>query len=499
MDMRPTLSMAQKQMLVMTPKLQQAIKILQMPRLELSQYMTQQLVENILLEETYEEIEEQSEEEIESKDDEGTDDTDSDVDLETGLPETDSPEENDLPELDITDDNFGDVDWKEYFQDSRIENSEWEESVEDDRRNNSPALEESLQDHLLWQLKMSDISEKDYEIGETIIGEINDDGYLAVDINEIAEDSGCEVADLERILHIIQGFDPTGVGARDIKECLLIQLKQLNLENSIPYRIIEEDYMKDLGANKYPQIAKSLGIDIELINKAISIILSLESKPGRQYSPVRNEYIIPDVIIKKINENDDKYTVLMNDFGPGLKISPYYRNILTSGESLQDDTKRFIQSQLESASWFLESLERRRKTIHKVTEAIFDVQKDFLDKGSKYLKPLILRDVADVVGIHEGTVSRVVNNRYVQTPQGIFELKYFFSSGISTDDGQMASSTSVREIIKNVIDAEDHKNPLSDNDIEIVLKKSGLNIARRTIAKYRKELNIKSSNKRRQW
>lgn len=494
--MKPTLSMAQKQMLVMTPKLQQAIKILQMPRLELAQYMTQQLVENIFLEEIYEEIEEQSEEEIESKEDEGTDDTDSNVDLETGFPETDSPEENDLPEVDITDDNFGDIDWKEYFQDSSIENSEWEEPVEDDRQNNSPALEKSLQDHLLGQLRMSDISEKDYKIGEAIIGEINDDGYLSEDIKELAEESGYEVADVERILRIIQGFEPTGVGARDIKECLLIQLKQLNLEGSTPYRIIEEDYMKDLGANKYPQIAKSLGVDIELVNKAINIISSLEPKPGRQFGSVRNENIIPDVFIEKI---DGKYTVKMNDFGPGLKISPYYRNILTSGEPLQDDAKRFIQSQLESASWFLESLERRRKTIHKVTEAIFDVQKDFLEKGSKYLKPLIGRDVADVVGIHEGTVSRVVNNRYVQTPRGIFELKYFFSSGISTDDGQMASSTSVREIIKNVIDEEDHKNPLSDNDIEIALKKKGLNIARRTVQKYRNELNIEPSNKRKQW
>lgn len=496
MDMKPTLTMAQKQMLVMTPKLQQAIKILQMPRLELSQYMTQQLVENPVLEETYEEVEEQSEEEIENKEDEITDDTDSDVDLETGLPETDSPAENDLPELDITDDNFGDVDWKEYFQDSSIENSEWEEPVEDDRRDSPTALEETLQDHLLWQLRMSDISEKDYEIGEAIIGETNDDGYLTEDIKELAKELGYEVADVERILRIIQGFDPTGVGARDTKECLLIQLRHLGLEGTIPYRIIEEDYIKDLGANKYPQIAKSLGVDIELVNEAINIILSLEPKPGRQFSSVKNECIIPDVIIEKI---DDKYTVLMNDFGPGLKISPYYRSILTSGEPLQDDTKRFIQSQLESASWLLESLERRRKTIRKVTEAIFDVQKDFLEKGSKYLKPLILRDVADVVGVHEGTVSRVVNNRYVQTPQGIFELKYFFSSGISTDDGQMASSTSVREIIKNIIDAEDPKNPLSDKDIEIILKKRGLNIARRTIQKYRKELNIKASNKRKHW
>ncbi|HGE69839.1 TPA: RNA polymerase sigma-54 factor [Candidatus Poribacteria bacterium] len=496
MDMKPTLTMSQKQMLVMTPKLQQAIKILQMPRLELSQYITQQLTENPVLEEV-DDVVEDPEEETENLEDEIIDEIpESDVDLDTGLPETDSVTENDLPETDIVNDDFGDIDWKEYFEDSDIENSEWEEPMEDDRRDNSPALEESLQDHLLWQLRMSDITDKEYEIGEAIIGEINDDGYLTEDIDELAKDLGYETADVEKVLHIIQGFDPTGVGARDLRECLLIQLKQLNLEGTIPYRIIDEGYLKELEANKYPQIAKSLGVSIDLVKDAIKIISSLEPKPGRQYSPVRNEYIIPDVIVEKI---DGKYTVMMNDFGPRLTISPYYKNILTSGEPLQEDTKKYIQSQLESASWFLESLERRRKTILKVTEAIFEVQKDFLEKGPKYLKPLVLRDVADAVGVHEGTVSRVVNNRYVQTPQGIFELKHFFSSGISTKDGQMTSSTSVKEMIKNLIDTEDPKNPLSDNEIEIILKKKGLNIARRTIAKYRKELNIPPSSKRKQW
>ncbi|MGB9595154.1 MAG: RNA polymerase factor sigma-54 [Candidatus Poribacteria bacterium] len=496
MDMKPTLTMSQKQMLVMTPKLQQAIKILQMPRLELSQYITQQLTENPVLEEI-EDIEEESEEETENSEEEIIDEIpELDVDLETGLPDADSTLESDLPEIDITNDDFGDIDWKEYFEDRDIENSEWEEPIEDDRRDNSPASEESLQDHLLWQLRMSDITEKEYEIGEAIIGEINDDGYLTEDVNELAKELGYEIVDVEKVLQIIQGFDPIGVGARDLRECLLIQLKQLNLEGTIPYRIIDEGYLRELEANKYPQIAKSLGVSIDLVKDAVKIISSLEPKPGRQYSPVKNEYIIPDVIVEKV---DGKYTVMMNDFGPRLTISPYYKNILTSGEPLQEDTKKYIQSQLESASWFLESLERRRKTILKVTEAIFEVQKDFLEKGPKYLKPLVLRDVADAVGVHEGTVSRVVNNRYVQTPQGIFELKHFFSSGISTKDGQMTSSTSVKEMIKSLIDSEDPKNPLSDNEIEIILKKKGLNIARRTIAKYRKELKIPSSSKRKQW
>ncbi|MDQ1316938.1 MAG: polymerase sigma-54 factor, partial [Candidatus Poribacteria bacterium] len=281
-----------------------------------------------------------------------------------------------------------------------------------------------------------------------------------------------------------------------LEECLLIQLNQLNLEGTIPYRLVSEGYLKDLGANRYPQIAKSLGVSLNSVREAIAVIVSLEPIPGRPFNTVRNEHIIPDVIIEKI---DDEYKVLMNDYGPGLRISPYYKNILNSEDGSQEETRRFMQSKLESALWFLESLERRRKTIHKVAEAIFDVQKDFLEKGPEYLKPLTLKDVADVVGVHEATVSRVVRSRYAQTPQGIFELKRFFSSGISTGDGKMASSTSVKEIIKNVINSENQKKPLSDDEIVKILNKKGFKIARRTINKYREELNIPPSSKRKQW
>jgi len=498
MDMKPTLSMAQKQVLVMTPRLQQAIKILQMPRLELSQYITQQMNENFILEETYDDIEETSEEaEVESKDDEleelGV--PESDVDLETGLAETDSVTKDVVPELDIADEDFGDINWKEYFEDNGTGSIEWEEPQEDDRRDNS-ALEESLQDHLLWQLRLSVTSDNDYEIGEAIIGDINDDGYLVTDVEETAKSSGYELSDIERVLQIIQDFEPTGVGARNLEECLQIQLKQLNLERTIAYRLVSEGCLKDLEANRYPQIAKSLGVSLNSVREAIAVIVSLEPIPGRPYNTVRNEYIIPDVILEKL---DGEYKVLMNDSGPGLRISPYYKSILNTEDGSQEETRRFMQSKLESALWFLESLERRRKTIHKVAEAIFDVQEDFLEKGAEYLKPLTLKDVADVVGVHEATVSRVVRSRYAQTPQGIFELKHFFSSGISTGNGEMASSTSVKEIIKNVINLENQKKPLSDDEIVNILNKKGFKIARRTIAKYREELNIPPSNKRKQW
>lgn len=493
MDMKPILTMTQKQTLVMTPKLQQAIKILQMPRLELSQYITQQLTENPILEENYDELEENTETEIELDAEESLIDTpETDVNVDTGLSETDLPANEDLPELDITDNNFGDMDWKDYFEVNGTGNSEWEEA-DDDRRDNGAVVEESLQDHLLWQLRMSTNSEKDYEIGEALIGEINDDGYLTTSVNDIAESFGYDISDVERLLQLIQTFDPSGAGARNLKECLLIQLCQMELDDSLEYEIVEGDYLEDLEANRYPQVAKSLKVDVGLIHEAIKTISTLEPQPGRQYSKIRNEYIIPDVTIEKI---DGKYSVVMNDYGPRLGISSYYKDILNYGD---DDTRKFIQSKMESALWFLENLERRRKTIQKVTEAIFSVQTDFLERGPKYLKPLTLREVADVVGVHEATVSRVVRNRYVQTPRGIFELKHFFSSGISTKNGEMASSTSVKEIIKNEIENEDPKKPLSDKDIVKILGQKGFKIARRTVTKYREELNILSSNKRKQW
>ena len=491
MKLQPTIK--QSQQIVMTPKLQQAIKILQMPRMELSQYLTQQLTENPVLEETYDEVEESSEAETDDDLDE------SEIDLETGLSETDSATVEDLPELDIADDNFGDMDWKDYFETNGTGSSEWEEPEEDDRRNNDAVVTETLQDYLLWQLRMSIDSDLDYEIGETIIGEISDDGYLATDADDIAKSFGFDIADVDRLLGLIQNFDPTGCGSRNLEECLLIQLKAGGLENSLAYKLIEEGHLRDLGSNKYPQVAKSLGVGIDEVQEAIEEISNLESEPGRQFSPLRNEYIVPDVIIEKIDDKDDKYVIKVPDYGPGLRISSFYRDILTSNKQVNDDTRKFVQSKIDSALWVLESVESRRKTIQKVTKAIFDIQKEYLDNGDEALKPLTLREIAEMVDTHESTVSRAIRNRYVQTPQGMEKLKHFFGSGLSTKSGEMASSTSVKEIIKSIVENEDSKKPLSDKDIGTALSQKGIKIARRTIAKYREELNIPPSNKRKQW
>jgi len=501
MSMRTTITMVQKQSLVMTPKLRQAIKILQMHRLELSQYISQQMVENPVLEENYEEVEEaESEDSEDTAEDEmdssGDEIPEPDINLETGLPETDISAEDDSPEMDITDDDFGDLNWQEYFDDNPVTKNEWEAPLDDDMRDNTAALAESLAEHLLWQLRMTAISEDDYAIGEAIIGNIDEDGYLTISAEEIAETLECEVAKVERVLQIILTFEPTGVGARDLKECLLIQIRQLGLEDTVAYEVVEKDHLEDLEANRFPQIAKELGVELELIRAAADAISFLEPRPGRQFGSEKPEYVVPDVTVEKI---EGEYKVFMNDYGPSLQVSPYYRNLVRSRGSLPDETREYIRSKIQSALWLLESIQRRRSTILMVTESIFEVQRNFLEKGPGYLKPLTLREIADMVGVHEATVSRVTRGRYVQTPRGVFELKYFFTSGISTESGGMASSESVKEMLKTMIGKEDTQNPLSDKEIELQLKERGIKIARRTIAKYRGELNIPPSSKRKKW
>ncbi|MFQ5870240.1 MAG: RNA polymerase factor sigma-54, partial [Candidatus Zixiibacteriota bacterium] len=266
--------------------------------------------------------------------------------------------------------------------------------------------------------------------------------------------------------------------------------------DTIAYKMVEEEYLRDLEANRFPQIAKSLRVELELVREAANVIASLEPKPGRQFSSMKPEYVVPDVTVE---ETDGKYRVFVNDYSPKLKLNTYYRNMLNSGGSLPGETREYIRSKIQSAVWLLESIERRRRTILKVTESIFEVQRDFLEKGPGYLRPLTLREIADMVGVHEATVSRVTRNRYVQTPRGVFELKSFFNSGISTESGRMASSASVKEMIKDMIGNEDPQNPLSDEGVKLRLNQKGIKIARRTVAKYRAELNIPPSSKRKQW
>ncbi|MBD3185047.1 RNA polymerase factor sigma-54 [Candidatus Poribacteria bacterium] len=505
MSLNMTINTSQKQQMVMTSKMVQAIKILQMPRLELAQYISHEMLENPILEEVESEVmdEDETDEDIESKEQEDIDEeSELDIDLDSGTLDTDqeassSLSDDDLPEMDINDEDFGDLDYEKYFDDSPpINKNEWEVPDDDDTRDTLATQDESLEDYLLWQLRMTDISNDDYLIGESIIGNINDDGYLIATPEEIAQDIDKDVSEVEKILQIIKTFDPTGVGANDLKECLMIQLEQLDSEDTVAYEIIKQDHLEDLESNRIPQIAKALGVEIDIVQEAAKLISTLEPKPGRQFSSIKPNYIIPDVVVEKV---DGEYKVFMNEGGPRLGISPYYRNMLSSGNSLSPNARKYVMSKFRSAKWLLESIECRRRTILEVTRSIFEVQRDFLEKGEAYIKPLTLKDIADRVDRHEGTISRVTNGRYVQTPRGVYELKYFFGSGLSTKSGGKKSAISVKEMIKEMIENENPKKPLSDKDIEKQLNKKGVEIKRRTVQKYRDELNIPSSTKRKRW
>ena len=408
--------------------------------------------------------------------------------------------------MDPTDDNFGDDNWEQYFVDSSVPNNEWEAPLDEDSRDTLANPGESLEEHLLWQLRMSVISEEDYAIGETIIGNVDDDGYLTtqtddgkivpLDLEEIAVLLECDVADVERVQKLIQHFEPVGTCSRNLEECLLVQLEQLGLLGTVAGEIVSGGYLRDLEANRFPLIAKKLRVQMELVRAAADDIARLEPKPGCKFSLVKTEYVTPEVTVDEI---DGEYSVFVSDYGPPLRLSPVYRRMIQTRDSLSDEARDYIRSHIQSARWVMESIEHRRKTILRVTETVFETQKEFLDKGPAYLKPLTRREIAEKLGISESTVSRATGGRYVQTPRGVFPLGYFFTSGISTRSGGMASSESIKEMIKEMIGKEDPQSPLSDQDIETRLNQQGFEIARRTVNKYRKSLNIPNSSIRKKW
>ena len=511
MSLRTTINLTQKQTLAITPRLLQAIEMLQMPRLELVQHIAQLMEANpaFELEENYEELEDVLDENgIEENEAAAADDeiAEEDIDLETGLPETETAAELDTPELDPTDDEFGDDNWEQYFPDSYTPNNEWEAPLDEDSRDTLANPGESLEEHLLWQLRMSAISEEDCTIGEAIIGNVDDDGYLTAqtedgeivpfDLEEIAAMLECDVADVERVQKLIQNFEPVGSCSRNLEECLLVQLEQLGMLDTVAGQIVSGGYLRDLAANHVPLIARKLGVSMELVQESADEIKCLETKPGRKFSQVKTEYVTPEVTVDEI---DGEYRVFVSDYGRPLTLSPIYLSMIKKQGSLPDEARDYLKSHIQSARWIIESVEHRRKTILRVTESIFEDQKDFLDKGSASLKPLTRRDIAEKLDIHESTVSRATSGRYVQTPRGVFPLGYFFSSGISTESGVEASSESVREIIKEMIDKEDPQNPLSDKDILTRLNQKGFKIKLRTINKYRNSLKIPNSSRRKKY
>jgi RNA polymerase sigma-54 factor len=479
MALEQKLNLRMSQRLIMTPSLQQAIKLLQMTKLELQEEVTQELTENPLLEEQPE----------------GTPEGE-----ETPAPETaEAPEAEAAPAEEKERDSFEEIDYESYFQDymdlSYTPQAPAEE-IEAPPLENLLSKPQSLSDHLLWQLDMNVASPRLKEIGRAIIGNLDPDGYLQASLDEIAAMGPYAPEEVEMALHLIQEFDPPGVGARDLKECLLLQLALHDMEGT-PAETIVKEHMDLLQRRRFQDMAQALGLDLEEVMHYVDTIRALDPKPGKKYNAGSNNYVVPDVYVVKI---DKGYTILLNEDGlPRLRISPFYRRMIDRNNTeVTRETREYVREKFRSAFRLIKSLEERQRTIYKVARSIVKHQEGFLDYGYEHLKPMILKDVADDIGMHESTVSRVVNHKYMHTPRGLFEMKFFFHSSISSSLGEDVSSLAVKERIRKAVTEEDPKHPLSDAAIVQLLSDGGLRIARRTVAKYREELRIPSSNERRQ-
>jgi RNA polymerase sigma-54 factor len=485
-EIKPHLKLTQQ--LVMTPQLQQAIKLLQLSRMELQELVREEMMENPVLEDGVDTAQER-----EKVDQEAGEEARLTGETETPAPQVEVPEER--AEVKADAEAVSQIDW-----DSYLENYATAPPLPASRPQTDelPSLEATLSkktslfDHLAWQLKLSNFTPDEEQLGMLIIGNLDPDGYLKEPpLDELAQDAGVSLAVAEAVLARIQEFDPVGVAARSLEECLLIQARLAGADDDVVVNIIK-NHLPNLEKRNFAAIARDLKEIPEEIIEAVKVIMTFDPRPGRMYTAEEPHYITPDVYVHKIG---DKYFVVPNDDGlPKLKISGFYRTAIASSPQARE----YIQDKLRSAQWLIRSIQQRQRTIVKVTESIIKFQREFFDKGIAYLKPLILRDVAEDISMHESTVSRVTTHKYVQTPQGLFELKFFFNSGISRTDGDDIASESVKNKIRQLIGAEDARHPLSDQMIVELLKNQSIDIARRTVAKYREQLGILSSSKRKQ-
>jgi len=466
------------QQLIMTPQLQQAIKLLQLSRLELVEAVNQEMEENPLLEEAAAEEE-----------------TEISTDVEPAEVQT-PPETKRTEELTGEGDGKEEFDWSGYLEDYSPSLSARDRSDADAPSwENLLVVKSTLNDYLMWQLGLSSMTDLERRIGEQIIGNIDPNGYLAASVEEIAVLESVAPAVVECVLKSIQEFDPPGIAARDLKECLLIQSRILRMQGTLVDRIIEH-HIKDLEIKNYANIARKLKVPLQEVLAAVEVIGNMDPKPGSSYNDDRVQTIIPDVYVVK---SGDDYKVTLNDDGmPRLRISGFYRNLVGGGSpgANAETGKKYIRERMQSAAWLIKSIQQRQRTIYKVAESIVQFQRSFLDNGISHLKPLVLRDVAENVGMHESTISRVVTNKYMHTPQGIYEMKFFFSSSLKNADGEAIASKCVKEEIRKIVGSEGHKKPYSDSDIVAMLAKSGTYIARRTVAKYREMMGILPSSRR---
>ncbi len=464
------LSARLSQRLILTPSLQQAIKLLPLTTLELAEVLDQEVMENPLLEEVPVEETKTSEE----------------LAPEEPVSEREGAEDP-LKEIEI--ERF----FEDYFDDQADRRTRPAEVPEVPPIENTLTESPDLYDHLLWQLRMAATGELTLEIGEAIVQNLDEDGLLRVPLEDVAAMGPWPLEQVEEILTLVQTFDPPGVAARNLTECLRIQLRLLGLEDS-PADLMIRDHMKQLQSHQYAEISRQMGLSPEEVAHHLEIIRALSPRPGSRFSPDKSAYILPDVFVVK---EGDEYKIVLNDDGlPKLRISPTYRRMLDQKEPGSEETRAYVKDKLRSALWLLKSVDQRQRTIYKVAESIVRHQRAFLDHGVTQLRPLVLRDVASDIGMHESTVSRVVANKYMHTPRGVYEMRFFFHSGITSSMGEAVSSVTIKDRIRKMIEEEDPSRPLSDSKIAEVLEGEGLPLARRTVAKYREELRIPPSNLR---
>jgi len=452
---------------VLAPQLQQSLQILQAPTLELKNIVQQELQTNPVLEEEIGTLETEER----SKDD------------------RDFQEEFErLAKLD--------EEWRDYMAQNV---SYAARNPEDEERRqfffDSIASQETLQQHLLEQLNTAEVTPSQREAAELIVGNIDEIGFLQSSLEEISQNTTHPVEELQQMLDLVQTFHPVGVGARDLKDCLLIQLRRLGKQDSIEYQIVNE-FLEDLGRRRFPEVARRLGVTVEQVQQAANFISTLDPKPGQIFSPDPNSYVLPDVSVDKI---DGGYSVTLNgDQIPHLRISKTYKDLMTHGGN-GSEVRDYIREKIRSGKFLIKSIHQRQQTILNIANEIVKRQHEFLESGTAFLKPMTMVQIAQAVGVHETTVSRAISGKYMATPQGVFEMKYFFTPGYQTADGAALSNTSVKEAIADLVRSEQARNPLSDKEIVEILSDRGIPIARRTVAKYRAELNILPSNLRKQF
>ncbi|MBV8813481.1 MAG: RNA polymerase factor sigma-54 [Verrucomicrobia bacterium] len=452
---------------VLAPQLQQSLQILQAPTLELRNIVQQELQTNPVLEEepnTYE-TEERSADEADFQE-----------------------EFEKLAKLD--------EEWRDYM--AQNVNYSARSQEDEERRQfflDSIANQETLQQHLLEQLNTAETGRRQRKAAEQIIGNIDDYGFLSAQLDEIVNQSDVSLEELTDALHLVQSLHPVGVAAQDLRDCLLIQLRRLGKAGSIEYQIVDQ-YLEELGRKRYPDIARRLGVSVDQVQKAANLISTLDPKPGQIFSPEPNSYVLPDVLVEKVG---DEYVVsLTGDQIPHLRINKTYRDLMAQSRN-GAEVRDYIREKIRSGKFLIKSIHQRQQTILNIASEIVKRQKDFLDFGTAFLKPMTMVQIAEAVGVHETTVSRAISGKYIATPQGVLDMKFFFTPGYQTSDGISLSNTSVKEAIGDLVRNENARMPLSDKEIVEILSERGIPIARRTVAKYRAELNILPSNLRKQF